>query len=179
MTDTSQPSKRNGRQLHTYQQQSVFRAGLHCRVFLYENYLKIRRCVVDVPPLFHTAVHKIFHSSRRNTTDTTWKDLFFQDFDSTTDVENINISLVTDLGSFVFLCRNEEVELEYYKRPSWSAILISEQVVDNVKTLFIPECLHIHHHKGDLYAGESGSMIRRCTNFCTSITEPCRSRTHA
>lgn len=66
-------------------------------------------------------------------TETTWQSLFFQDLDATTHVENIDNSVVTYWRSFIALCVNQPGKVNQDGQPSWRAILVAEQAVEDVK----------------------------------------------
>lgn len=79
----------------------------------------------------------------------------YQDVDATTNVENIDNSIATDWCAFVVLYVNEQGEVEHYERPSWSAVLVAEQVKDDVTNCLSP-LFYTRHKKEESYVKDTG-----------------------
>lgn len=90
----------------TDQHQSEFRSARKRRAVLTDTFeiqgkLKEEGVQMTFYPCFTELYSRMFHIAKRTTTETTWESLLCQKVTATTNVEHINITVVTDLWFLV------------------------------------------------------------------------------
>lgn len=108
----------------------------------------------------------IFHLAKRTATKTTQDTLLCQDVTATTNVDNINITVVTDCCGVIVPCPGELDELDVHGRPSQSLISVTGQVKNEVNLRHVPECFYSRHMKGEFYAPDTKVLLRALYDFC-------------
>lgn len=96
----------NGKQHFLFRGTGKHRAVVN-EVEVIQNVLKHEGLQETWNPNFTDLYSSMFHLAKRKTTETTWKYLLCQNVAATTNVENIDTTVVTDWRGFMVLCSYE------------------------------------------------------------------------
>lgn len=102
-------------------------------------------------PCFAYIYRRMFHLSKRVTTGTSGNALLQQKVDLTTDIDNIDITIVLDFRYFTEMFSGERTEMELDDYLPYHNMLVMEHILDVGEQRYIADDLYSRYHKWQLY----------------------------
>lgn len=95
---------------------------------------------MTVYPCFTELHSRMFHLAKLAMSENPWYYVICQHVTAATEVGNVNITVFTELSSFMDPCSCESEELDAYGQPFWSPISIADQLKIEVAQWCILKC---------------------------------------
>lgn len=118
-------------------------------------------------PCFENVYKRMFHLAERVTTGTKWEALLKLQVDVTTNIENLDNTIIFDWCGCMVVCPKDRAgtEVEYCR--SYDKMMLMEHGVDGFEQRYIVECLYSHRYKVRFYLHDMETLIRALFAFCS------------